>query len=45
MTEKEDHPWLEMLVKYLLVDKLYQLIMAMVDPSVELVMGLQEVDL
>jgi hypothetical protein len=34
-----------MLVKYLLVDELYLLVMMMVDPSVEVVMGLQEVDL
>jgi hypothetical protein len=34
-----------MLINYLLVDELYLLVMAMVDPSMEVVMGLQEMEL
>jgi len=43
MTKGEDHPKLEMVVNWVLVDGLYLLVTIMVDLSVEVVKGLQEV--
>ncbi len=45
MTKGEDHLRLEMLIDRLLVDGLYLSVTAMVDLSMEVVKGFQEVDL